>query len=71
MLVCTFPSQEAIAQAMLQAEHGSPQLLDGSNFNHYTLGMFGHHNIVIACPPKGMPGYASAASVAEHMQHTF
>jgi nucleoside phosphorylase len=71
VLVCALPSEKTIARAMLQAEHGSPQSLGDGDFNHYTLGKFGHHNIVIACLPEGAPGYASAAAVVENMQRTF
>ncbi|KAL7951964.1 ankyrin repeat-containing domain protein [Trichoderma barbatum] len=39
--------------------------------NAYTLGSIGHHNIVIACLPRGHVGPNSAATVATQMIQTF
>jgi hypothetical protein len=39
--------------------------------NTYTFGRIGHHNIVIACLPKGKYGLTSAASVARDMLRSF
>ncbi|KAK7955119.1 hypothetical protein PG988_015813 [Apiospora saccharicola] len=42
-----------------------------NDFNAYTLGSIGRHNIVIACLPKGKIGTSSAAAIATRMISTF
>jgi hypothetical protein len=39
--------------------------------NTYTFGHIGHHNVVIACLPKGKCGLTSAASVSRDMLRSF
>jgi nucleoside phosphorylase len=42
-----------------------------NDFNTYTLGSIGKHNIVITCLPKGKLGTSSAATIATQMVRTF
>jgi hypothetical protein len=61
----------AVARAMLDAEHGTPDKKDNGDHNSYFLGSIGDHNVVIACLPAGLLGGVSAATVAAQMQRTF
>jgi nucleoside phosphorylase len=56
---------------MLDEEHAPLEEQPRNDNNAYTLGSIGHHNVVIACLPKGKYGIASAASVAADMLNTF
>src|SRR4029077_4189277 len=68
--VCALPKELTAATAMLDEEH--PDLLTPQNdYNTYTLGRSGRHNVVIACLPRGEVGNNSAAAVATRMVSTF
>ncbi len=51
------------ALEMLDEEHQdlSP---NGYDTHMYYFGRIGEHNVILACPPTGLIGIASAASVA-------
>lgn len=68
--VCALSKEQTAATAMLDQMH--PDLPKSPNdYNTYTLGSIGEHNIVIACLPKGKYGTISAATVATSMVSTF
>jgi nucleoside phosphorylase len=68
--VCALPKEQTAATAML--DHIHPNLPKPPNdYNTYTLGAIGKHNVVIACLPKGKIGNNSTAAVATHMVNTF
>jgi nucleoside phosphorylase len=68
--VCALPKEQTAATAMLDQRHAELRK-PPNDFNTYTLGSIGGHNIVIACLPKGKYANNSAASVATHMIDTF
>ena len=68
--VCALSKEQTAATAMLDQIH--PDISKSPNdYNTYTLGSIGEHNIVIACLPKGKYGTISAATVATWMVSTF
>jgi nucleoside phosphorylase len=68
--ICALATELAAARAMLDERHDSlPQ--DRRDYNNYTLGRIGPHNVVMACLPEGVMGVTSAAQVAEQMLWTF
>jgi nucleoside phosphorylase len=68
--ICTLPFEMAAAKAILNEIHPSlPNSLD--DYNTYTLGQIGAHNIVIACMPSGVYGMTSAVVVATSMRSSF
>jgi nucleoside phosphorylase len=68
--VCALPKEQTAATAMLDQRHADlPKPLN--DYNTYTLGSIGKHNIVIACLPKGKLGTSSAATVATQLAGTF
>ncbi|KAF3289384.1 hypothetical protein TWF970_003165 [Orbilia oligospora] len=70
--VCALPIEMAVAIAMLDQIHASNSLQRHPNdYNTYTLGEIGDHNVVIACLPSGGYGVVSAATVASQMSSTF
>lgn len=68
--VCALPIELAAAKGMLDEEH-EPLETEAHETNIYTLGRVGHHNVVIACMPKGQMGTTSAAAVTAQMMSTF
>ncbi|RYP45026.1 hypothetical protein DL768_008576 [Monosporascus sp. mg162] len=68
--VCALPKERTAAIAMLDQRHADlPK--PPNDYNTYTLGSIGNHNIVIACLPKGKIGTTPAATVAIQMINTF
>jgi nucleoside phosphorylase len=68
--ICALPKEQTAAKGMLDKIH--PDLpKPAMDKNAYTLGSVGHHNIVIACLPKGQIGTNSAGIVAAQMLDTF
>jgi nucleoside phosphorylase len=68
--ICALPVEKAVAVAMLDRFHNPlPQQPD--DYNNYTLGRIGAHNVAIACLPSGVTGVTSAANVASQMYSTF
>lgn len=68
--ICALPTELAAALAILDESH-NPLLQDAYDYNNYTLGRIGVHNVVIACLPSGVTGITSAAIVASHIRFTF
>ena len=60
----------AAAKAMLD-EHHNPLPQNPRDYNTYTLGRIGRHNVVLACLPTGVMGTLSAARVAIYMLQAF
>jgi hypothetical protein len=60
----------AIAQAIIDDEHGTPHEKDDGDHNSYFLGSISNMNIVIACLPAGSLGGVSAAMVTAQMLRT-
>ncbi|KAL2826768.1 purine and uridine phosphorylase [Aspergillus pseudoustus] len=75
--ICALPNEQTAATAMLDERHDEDNqaaanpLNNKNDFNAYTLGSIGAHNIVIACLPQGKHGTNSAVTVAAHMVATF
>ena len=68
--ICALPVEMAAAKAMLDEIH--PALSNPRNdYNNYTLGQMGVHNVVVACMPSGVYGTTSAVIVANQMKATF
>lgn len=69
--ICAIATEYVAAQEFLDEEHGRPQYRAPHDYNDYTLGTVGNHNVVIAVLPDGEYGTASAAVVAANMLHSF
>ncbi|KAH8689134.1 WD40 protein [Talaromyces proteolyticus] len=69
--ICAIPTEAVAACAMLDEEHPPLEEQPRNDNNAYTLGSIGHHNVVIACLPKGKYGIASTASLVTDMLNTF
>jgi nucleoside phosphorylase len=69
--ICAVQTEYVVACESLDEEY--PILLTSSphDDNVYTLGRIGHHNVVIACLPKGKYGLTSATSAAKDMLRSF
>ncbi|PGG98794.1 hypothetical protein GX51_06590, partial [Blastomyces parvus] len=65
--ICAIHPEYVAARAFLDERHENPEHLS----DNYALGKIGKHNVAIAVLPTGEYGTASAARVAEGMQHTF
>jgi nucleoside phosphorylase len=68
--ICALPNEFTAAMAMLDKFH-PPLKQDASDYNAYTLGSIGEHNVAIACLPAGQMGNNSAAVVASQMKYSF
>ena len=68
--ICALDIELAAAVGMLDERHG-PQALPPNDWNSYTFGRIGNHNVVIACLPQGVMGTIAAAQVATQMTSTF
>ena len=64
-------TEYVVACELLDEEHPTLPSSSPHDNNTYTLGRIGHHNVVIACLPKGKYGLTSAASVATDMLRSF
>ncbi|KAJ6436863.1 g-protein beta wd-40 repeats containing [Purpureocillium lavendulum] len=69
--ICAIDTEYVAAQAFLDERHEGPEYVSSHDNNHYTLGKFGKHNVVIAVLPEGEYGISSAAGVAKDMLHSF
>ncbi|PLB36959.1 5'-methylthioadenosine/S-adenosylhomocysteine nucleosidase family protein [Aspergillus candidus] len=70
--ICALPCEYAAAQSCLDEEHDDVSVDASQNdYNDYTLGRIGNHNVVIAVLPKGGHGTTSATAVARDMLHCF
>jgi nucleoside phosphorylase len=69
--ICVLPLELAAACAMLDESHGAPQEQHPQDKNNYYLGSIWGFNIAIACPPFGVCGATSAATVATQMLSSF
>jgi nucleoside phosphorylase len=68
--VCALSKEQTAATAMLDEEYEDlPK--PPNDYNTYTLGRVGKHNVVIACLPEGEVGNNAAATVATRMTSTF
>jgi nucleoside phosphorylase len=68
--VCALPKEQTAAIAMLDRKHAPLPKLP-NDYNTYTLGSVGNHNVVITCLPKGRVGNNSSATVAALMISAF
>jgi nucleoside phosphorylase len=68
--ICALPIELAASKTMLD-ETDTPIRRHPSDFNVYTVGRVGNHNVVIACLPAGQMGITSAATVAAQMKYSF
>src|SRR5271155_3004567 len=69
--ICAVQTEYVVACELLDEEHPSQPRSSPHDNNAYTFGRIGHHNVVIACLPRGRYGITSAASVARDMLHSF
>ncbi|KAM0548071.1 hypothetical protein ACHAPJ_010129 [Fusarium lateritium] len=69
--ICAISTEYVAAQAFLDDKHEGPDFVPRADYNDYTLGRIGRHNVVIAVLPNGEYGKARAASAASNMMHTF
>jgi nucleoside phosphorylase len=69
--ICAVQTEYVVACELLDEEYPPLAVSSPRDNNTYTFGRIGHHNIVIACLPKGKYGLTPAASVAKDMFHSF
>ena len=72
--ICAVRTEYVVACELLDEEHEPPEAStpeSGYDDNAYTCGRIGHHNVVVACLPKGVYGTTSAATVAKDMLRSF
>ncbi|KAG8412094.1 hypothetical protein J3459_015976 [Metarhizium acridum] len=69
--LCALSVEYTAARQFLDQRHQAPDDLPRNNDNHYTLGQFGKHNIVIAILPMGQYGNSSAAAALKDMINAF
>jgi nucleoside phosphorylase len=68
--ICALPIEFSAAMVMLDEVHPALPRHVVDN-NAYEVGSIGHHNVVIACLPKGIMGTVSASTVAMQMSFSF
>jgi nucleoside phosphorylase len=69
-IICALVEEKAAMEMMLDEEHKKLDQKSG-DYNSYTFGRIGKHNVVIACLPGGHQGKAAATTVAIHMMYSF
>ncbi|KAK0716323.1 hypothetical protein B0H67DRAFT_515985, partial [Lasiosphaeris hirsuta] len=69
--ICAISTEYTAALCFLEEQHGTPDHVSVHDYNDYTLGRIGKHNVVIAVLPDGEYGTVSAAGVAKDMRHSF
>ncbi|KAH7325700.1 ankyrin repeat protein [Stachybotrys elegans] len=69
--ICALRVEFEAALSFLDERHEMPQWVAQRDNNTYALGRIGRHNVVIATPPYGEYGLASAATVARDMLSSF
>jgi nucleoside phosphorylase len=69
--ICAVQTEYVVACEFLDEEYPTLPTSSPHDNNTYTFGRIGHHNVVIACLPKGKYGLTSAASVAKDMLRSF
>ncbi|KAK1775995.1 hypothetical protein QBC45DRAFT_480219 [Copromyces sp. CBS 386.78] len=69
--VCALAKEQTAATAMLDVEHEDDLPIPQDDYNTYTRGSIGKHNVVIACLPEGNIGTNAAATVVKEMLRTF
>jgi nucleoside phosphorylase len=69
--ICAVQTEYVVACEFLDEEYPTLPISSLHDNNVYTFGRIGHHNVVIACLPKGEYGLTSATSVAKDMIRSF
>jgi nucleoside phosphorylase len=69
--ICDNSTEYIAAQALLDQRHEPPNHVSQHDYNDYTLGSVGEHNVAIAVLPDGEYGTSPAACVARDMLHSF
>ena len=69
--ICAVQTEYVVACEILDEEYPPLPISYPYDDNIYTFGRISHHNVVIACLPKGKYGLTSAASVAKDMLRSF
>jgi nucleoside phosphorylase len=69
--ICAVQTEYVVACEFLDEEYPTPATRPFHDNNTCTFGRIGHHNVVIACLPKGKYGLTSVASVARDMLRSF
>jgi nucleoside phosphorylase len=69
--ICALSIERAVAEAMLDEEHGPLPAQPRRDSNSYTLGRIGLHNVVTASLPAGHFGSNNATTVANNMLWSF
>ncbi|KAH7067031.1 hypothetical protein BKA63DRAFT_425181 [Paraphoma chrysanthemicola] len=69
--ICAMTTEYVAARVFLDEQHDHPEHTSIHDFNDYTLGKIGDHNVVIACVPDGEYGSASATNVVTNLLHSF
>ncbi|KAK2601520.1 hypothetical protein QQS21_004905 [Conoideocrella luteorostrata] len=69
--ICAISTEHVAARALLDEEHEGPGDVPKNDYNNYTLGSVGEHDVVIAVLPAGEYGLAAAASVAKDLIRSF
>ena len=68
-IICPLPIEVAAMRQMLDEHYSTQQIPRDPNLYH--LGRIGEHKVVIAGLPEGLPGIASATTVAERLWTSF
>jgi len=69
--ICAVATEYVAAQSVLDEEYGIPKQLSANDYNLYTLGKIGNHNVVIAVSLDGEYGTSSIVNVAYGMLQSF
>lgn len=72
--VCALSIEFTAAQVQFETQYKEdelPEHREPNDFNSYSFGKIGKHNVVVAAMPNGQYGTASAATVANNMIRSF
>ena len=69
-IICALKTELVAVMAMLDERH-SPLAQHPSDFNAYTLGRMGTHNVIIACLPSGKVGTNRAAVATAQLNYSY
>ena len=69
-IICALDVEKAAVEATLDEEHEGLTKMT-NDYNFYTLGRIGRHNVVVACLPADLRGKASAATVVRDLMRSF
>ncbi|UKZ83461.1 hypothetical protein TrVFT333_011270 [Trichoderma virens FT-333] len=69
--ICALSTENTAATAFLDEKHEQSEDIENSDYNSYTLGRIGKHNVVITVLQNGVYGIASVSSAVKDMLRSF